>query len=95
MADRQGDAWTKAKDAYLLKISEKYGLSPVSYGFFGGILDFSRSHGFLIDILVKINGRRLKENGLDTGKICDTRDWGKIESWAFEVAEAASNRRQQ
>ena len=51
MADRkEEEAREKAKRKYLMKISEKYGLNPISYGFFGGFMDFSKSHGLLVTL---------------------------------------------
>lgn len=92
MADREEEeAREKAKRAYLVKIAEKYGLSPISYGFFGGYADFSKSHGLLVDIIVRVNRKNLLKNGLDIRKILDTRDWTKIGAWAHELANAASN----
>lgn len=90
MADREKKAREKAKEAYLLNVSKRFGLCPVSFGFFGGFLDFKKSHGLLVDIIVRINGRNLRRNGLDTSKVYDTRDWATIEAWALEVAEAAA-----
>jgi menaquinone-dependent protoporphyrinogen oxidase len=90
MAEREKEeAQEKAKKAYLVKIAEEYGLSPISYGFFGGYADFSKSHGLLVDIIVRVNRRNLLKNGLDTRKILDTRDWNKIGAWASELARAA------
>ena len=93
MADREKEAREKAKNAYLLKISAQYGLNPVSYGFFGGFMDFKKSHGLLVDIIVRVNGRNLRKNGLDTKRVHDTRDWAKIEAWANEVADAMLEKR--
>ncbi len=90
MADREKEARDKAKQKYLIEISEKFGLKPISHGFFGGFLDFSKSHGLLVDIIVRVNRRNLKKNGLDTSKIYDTRDWNKIAAWAYEVVALAS-----
>jgi len=95
MADRkEEEAREKAKRKYLVKISEKYGLSPIAYGFFGGFMDFSKSHGLIVDIMVRVNRRNLLKNGLDIFKIYDTRDWNKIEAWAHELARVASNKQQ-
>ena len=91
MADRKDEGREKARESYLLQIAEKYGLTPISYGFFGGYVDFRKSHGLLVDIIVRVNGRNLRKNGLDTRKIHDTRDWNAIGAWAHEVAKAASN----
>ena len=66
MADMKEEASReKAKRAYLFKIAEKYGLDPISYGFFGGYADFSKSHGLLVDIIVRVNRKKLLKNGLD------------------------------
>ena len=95
MADRkEEEAREKAKRKYLVKISEKYGLNPISYGFFGGFMDFSKSHGLLVDIMVRVNRMKLLRNGLDIRKVYDTRDWNKIEAWAHELARVASDKHQ-
>jgi menaquinone-dependent protoporphyrinogen oxidase len=92
MADMKEEASRKkAKRAYLFKIAEKYGLDPISYGFFGGYADFSKSHGLLVDIIVRVNRKKLLKNGLDIRKIRDTRDWDSIRAWARELAISASN----
>ena len=93
MADMKEEASReKAKKAYLLKIAEKYDLNPISYGFFGGYADFSKSHGLLVDIIIRINRKKLLKNGFDIRKIRDTRDWDSIGAWARELAISASNR---
>ena len=53
-------------------------------------MDFSYSHGLLVDILVRINRKNLCKNGLDTAKVHDTRDWIAIEAWGRDVAKLAS-----
>ena len=88
MADGEKEGKQKAKEAYLLEIAEKYRLNPVSFGLFGGFLDFRESHGLLVDIIVRFNKRNLRRNGLDTRKIYDTRNWNEIKNWATEVANA-------
>lgn len=93
MADREKqEAQKKAKIKYLDKIAEKYGLNPISYGFFGGYADFSKSHGLLVDMIVRVNRKNLLKNGLDIRQILDTRDWNNIGAWAHELARAASKR---
>ena len=91
---KEEEAREKAKRKYLMKISEKYGLNPISYGFFGGFMDFSKSHGLLVDIMIRVNRMKLLRNGLDIRKVYDTRDWNKIEAWAHELARVASDKRQ-
>jgi menaquinone-dependent protoporphyrinogen oxidase len=80
----------KAKNLYLEKVADQFGLKPVFMGFFGGFLDFSKSHGLLVDVLVRVNRKSLQKNGLDTTKVHDTRCWASIEAWARELAVAAS-----
>ncbi len=87
MADGGKDAQDKAKKLFLEKIAEQYQLKPVALGFFGGFLDFSKSHGLFVDILIRVNRNSLRKNGLDTTKVRDTRDWQSIEAWAREVTK--------
>lgn len=90
MADRkEQEVHEKAKTAYLQNTAEKHGLKPIALGFFGGYLDFSKSHGLIVDIMVRVNRKSLRKNGLDTTKIYDTRDWVSIEAWARELALVA------
>ena len=87
MADREEpEIREKAKKQYLQDIAERYGLKPIAYGFFGGFLDFNQSHGIIVDVMVRVNRKSLRKNGLDTSKVHDTRDWKTIETWAREVA---------
>ena len=84
------EAQEKARRKYLVAIAEEYGLSPLSYGFFGGYADFTKSHGLLVDIIVRVNRKNLLKNGLDIRKVLNTRDWSRIGTWARELARAAS-----
>jgi menaquinone-dependent protoporphyrinogen oxidase len=91
MADRtEVEVKEKAKNQYLQKTAEQFGLKPVSLGFFGGFLDFNQSHGLIVDVMVRVNRKSLKKNGLDTTKVHDTRCWASIEAWTRELAAAAS-----
>lgn len=87
MVDGGKESQDKAKKLYLEKTVEQYGLKPIAFGFFGGFLDFSKSHGLLVDVLVRVNRKSLRKNGLDTSKVRDTRDWDIIETWARKVAK--------
>ena len=90
MADRtELEVREKAKKQYLQDIADYYGLKPISLGFFGGFLDFKDSHGLIVDIMVRVNRRSLRRNGLDTTKVHDTRDWNSITVWARETAKKA------
>jgi menaquinone-dependent protoporphyrinogen oxidase len=89
MADRPEKAvYGKAKNQYLNQTAEQFGIEPVSYGFFGGFMDFSQSHGLIVDIMVRVNRKSLAKNGLDTTKVHDTRNWSEIEVWARELAKS-------
>lgn len=90
MADRKDDGYNVGKKRYLDDFASKYGLSPIAMGYFGGLMDFSYSHGLLVDIIVRVNRRNLRKNGLDTARVHDTRDWAAIEAWGHEVAKIAT-----
>jgi len=45
----------------------------------------------LVDIIVRVNRRNLRKNGLDTANVHDTRDWAVIDAWGHEVAKLAQN----
>ena len=89
MADRKDAGYDKGKKRYLDDIAAQYSLTPVAYGYFGGLMDFSYSHGLFVDILVRVNRRKLRKGGLNTAAVHDTRDWAAIESWGHEVAKLA------
>ncbi len=89
MADRKDQGYEVGKKRYLDDFAAKYGLAPIALGYFGGLMDFSYSHGLLVDIIVRVNRRNLRKNGLDTAAVHDTRDWAAIEAWARETAKLA------
>ncbi len=92
MAEREeSEAKEKAKEAYLLRVADRFGLQPVSCGFFGGYMDMKQSHGFLADMVVRVNGRNLRRHGLDTTGVTDKRDWAAIEAWTKDLVKAASD----
>ena len=78
----------KARETYLPKVVERFGLRPVSYGFFGGYMNMKKSHGFLADLVVRVNGRNLRRHGLDILGVTDNRDWIAIEAWTAEIIRA-------
>lgn len=77
----------QGRQGYLVKIAEKHGLSPVAYGLFGGLIDFTKSHGLLGNIMLNVAKKELREKGVDTSKPYDFRDWTQIEAWTREIAE--------
>jgi menaquinone-dependent protoporphyrinogen IX oxidase len=89
MADRKDAGYDVGKKRYLDDFAAKYGLTPIAMGYFGGLMDFSYSHGLLVDIIVRVNRRNLRKNGLDTANVHDTRDWKAIAAWGREAAKLA------
>jgi menaquinone-dependent protoporphyrinogen oxidase len=89
MADRKDAKRETAKTRYLDQTAEQYGLKPIALGYFGGLMDFSYSHGLFVDFLVRFNRKKLRKNGLDTTAIYDTRDLKTIENWGHETAKLA------
>lgn len=77
----------QGRQEYLVKVAEKNGLSPVAYGLFGGLIDFTKSHGLLGNIMLNVAKKELREKGVDTSKPYDFRDWTQIEAWTREIAE--------
>jgi hypothetical protein len=91
MAERtETDVRERARDTYLPKVAERFGLKPIGYGFFGSYMNMKQSHGFLADLIVKVNGRNLRKHGLDTSGVTDNRNWETIGAWAMEIFEASS-----
>jgi menaquinone-dependent protoporphyrinogen IX oxidase len=93
IAEREGNT---AEVAKMHKIDledrvSKYGLKPVSMGFFGGIVDFNRM-GFLtrkgMEAAFKapLQKHGFKETAPGT---YDLRDWDKIRKWTKELAKNA------
>lgn len=94
MAERkEKDVREAARESYLPKVAERFGLKPLSYGFFCGYINMKQSHGFLADLVVKVNWRNLSHHGLNTMGITDNRDWSAIENWTVEISKAASEKR--
>ena len=92
IADRKDDdpIKEKAKKRYLTQTAQKFGLRPLAYGFFGGYMDFSQSHGLIVDIMMKVNRKKLRKGGLDQTKTLDTRNWTEIQTWTRQVANQAN-----
>jgi len=94
MAERkEKDVREAARETYLPKVAERFGLKPLSYEFFCGYINMKQSHGFLADLVVKVNWRNLSRHGLNTMGITDNRDWSAIENWTVEIAKVASEKR--
>ena len=93
IAEREGNT---AEVAKMHKIDledrvSKYGLKPVSIGFFGGIIDFNRM-GFLTRKGMEVAFKApLQKHGFkETAPgAYDLRDWEEIRNWAKELAKKA------
>ncbi|HDQ05535.1 MAG TPA: hypothetical protein ENN36_02285 [Candidatus Bathyarchaeota archaeon] len=91
IAEREGNTEevAKTRKAALEDKVSKYGLKPISMGFFGGIIDFNRM-GFLtrkgMEAAFKLP---LQKHGFkETAPgAYDLRDWNKIRNWAKELAQ--------
>ena len=70
---------------YLVDIAEKNGLSPVTYGFFGGTFDFTGKKGFMYNMFMKMVKGDFEKKGIKTEGVYDFRDWNKITEWAREL----------
>ena len=89
VSEREGklEDLEKARKINIDDIVTKYGLNPVSTGFFGGVLDFNkmnfvfrRTFGFIRPQLEK-DGFKEKEPG-----VYDLRDFEEIRVWSKELA---------
>jgi len=68
----------------------KYGLKPITLGFFGGVMDYNKM-GFLMRKTMRWIKPQLEKDGfkeIEPG-VYDLRDWDEIRSWATELAEKA------
>ena len=79
----------KAKNKYLQGTAQEAGLQPIAYGFFGGYMDFNQSHGLIVDVMMKVNRKKLERGGLDQSRNLDTRNWAEIEAWTRQIAALA------
>jgi menaquinone-dependent protoporphyrinogen oxidase len=68
----------------------KYGLKPITLGFFGGVMDYNKM-GFLMRKTMGWIKPQLEKDGfkeIEPG-VYDLRDWDEIRNWARELAEKA------
>ena len=90
VAEKEGKSKevTKTRKAALEDKISKYGLKPISIGFFGGIIDFNKM-GYITrkgmeaafkDPLQKHGFKETEPNAYDL------RDWDKIRNWTKELA---------
>ena len=93
IAEREGkkEEVAKVHKATLEDKVSRYGLKPVSMGFFGGIIDFNRM-GFLtrkgMEAAFKAPLQKLEFKETSPGAY-DLRDWNEIRVWAKELARVS------
>ena len=81
--DRESDYQVMLPD-----IVSRYGLNPVMFGFFGGVIDFKSDFNLLDRIIVWSSKNKLRKLGIDTSKPYDFRNWKEIENWAINLSRA-------
>ena len=77
----------ESKQKYLVDVAEKNGLTPVSYGFFGGTFDLTGKKGFLYNMFMKMVKGDLEKKGYNTEGVVDFRNWDEITSWSNALVE--------
>ncbi len=76
----------KTRTDYLKKVAEEYKLNPLTYGAFGGYLDFNSDFGLLSNFFVNASKKKCQKMGIDTTKPYDFRDWSDIGNWAERLS---------
>jgi menaquinone-dependent protoporphyrinogen oxidase len=76
----------KTRADYLAKVAEEYKLNPLTYGAFGGYLDFTSDYGLLSNLFVNASKKKCQKMGIDTTKPYDFRDWSDITNWAERLS---------
>ncbi len=92
VAEREGrteDVAQMRKVALEDKVAQ-YNLHPITLGFFGGVLDYSKM-GFLFKRTMGFLKPQLKKDGFKETEpgVYDLRDWDEIRNWATGLAEKA------
>ena len=77
----------ESRKKYLLDVAEKNGISPISYGFFGGTFDFTGKKGFLYNMFMKMAKSDFEKKGIKAEGVYDFRDWDQITQWTKELTE--------
>jgi len=78
----------KTRADYLIKIAEDNKLNPLTYGAFGGYIDFTGDYGLFSTLFVNASKKKCKEIGIDTTKPYDFRDWNDITNWAESLSNS-------
>jgi menaquinone-dependent protoporphyrinogen IX oxidase len=91
IAEKEGNVKevAKTRKATLDDKVSKYGLKPISVGFFGGIIDFNKM-GFItrkgMEAAFKVPLQKHGFNETEPGAY-DLRDWDEIRNWTKELAK--------
>jgi menaquinone-dependent protoporphyrinogen oxidase len=92
VAEREGKTEEVAKSHRVAledKVAE-YALKPITLGFFGGVLDYTKM-GFLMRKTMGWLKPQLEKDGFKETElgVYDLRDWDEIRNWASELADKA------
>jgi len=86
--DGKPEEMAKNKEAYLDKEAAKFGLTPVAYGFFGGIYDYNKMSLFVKLILRRSITPKLKSAFKESPPgVYDTRNMDEVKNWATELVK--------
>jgi menaquinone-dependent protoporphyrinogen IX oxidase len=85
MMDR---AWKK----YLFEKAEQYSLKPISFGLFGGVIDYNSMGFYTQKLAFEDFKNQFEKVGIKESRpgFIDTRDWTEIRNWANELAKKVS-----
>ena len=82
---REPEKVDEARENFLIKVADKYpSIKPVSLGLFGGVFSFDK-YGFVEKLLFRGIKKDLENQGVDTRKPYDFRDWEEIREWTKEL----------
>ena len=86
--DGQTEELEKDWQKYLVDKVEKYNLSPIALGKFGGIWDYNKM-SFVFKKTMGPFRMKLAEVGIEEVQpgVYDTRDWDEIRTWAKDLTE--------
>jgi menaquinone-dependent protoporphyrinogen oxidase len=94
VSEREGkteDVLNSRKVALEDKVA-KYGLKPISMGFFGGVMDYNKMGFFMRKTMGWLKPQLEKDGFKEVAPgIYDLRDWDEIRLWAKELAQKAQN----
>ena len=98
VAEREGKAEEVAESRKVAledKVA-KYGLKPITLGFFGGVINYNKMGFFERKVMGFLKPQLEKDGFKETEPgVYDLRDWNKIRSWARELAKVCARENQE